>query len=55
MAGVAQAYQHLLTINCLFLFGLCGRRVAVCIVELFVGKVTPFIALITGIPVVAHS
>ena len=34
MAGVAQAYQQLI------------RRVAVCIVEIFIRQVTPFIALI---------
>ena len=39
MAGVAQAYQHLLTIDCLLLSGLPG----VCNVELFSGEVTPFI------------
>ena len=41
MAGVAQAYQHLLTIDCLLLSGLPG--VSSCA---FIGQMTPFIALI---------
>ena len=47
MAGVAQAYQHPLTDDRLpFAFRLT-RRVAVCIVELFIGQVrTLFIALV---------
>ena len=45
MAGVTQAYQHLLMINCLLLSGFT-RRVAMCIVELLIGQVTPFVALI---------
>ena len=46
MAGVAQAYQHLLTIDCLLLSGLPGVSPGVCNVELFSGEVTPFIVLI---------
>ena len=45
MVGVVQAYQHLLIIDCLLLSGFT-RRVAVCIVELFIGQVTPFVTLI---------
>ena len=45
MAGVTQVYQHLLMINCLLLSGFT-RRVAMCIVELLIGQVTPFVALI---------
>ena len=45
MAGVTQAYQHLLTMNCLLLSGFT-RHVAVCIVELLIGQVIPFVALI---------
>ena len=44
MAGVTQAYQHLLTMNFLLLSGFT-RHVAVCIVELLIGQVT-FVALI---------
>ena len=46
MAGVAQAYQHLLINDRLPLAIRLTKRVAVCIVELFIGQVTPFISII---------
>ena len=45
MAGVAQAHQHLFNDRLPFALRLTWR-VAACILELFIGQVTPFIVLI---------
>ena len=47
MARVTQAYQHLLTVDCYLQFlGSVTRRVALRNVELFIGQLIPFTALI---------
>ena len=43
MAGVAQAYQHLVTVDCLLFSGLPGVSRNV---ELFIGQLIPFTSLI---------